>query len=101
MLVAVLLLAAVGSVLFARFALEVRGFTERRTTGPAWAFPSRVWSDALVLERGRALPEGYLREHLQLRGYRQVSTLRAPGEWRPVAGGLAGEWTTALGNRDV
>ena len=87
-LVVLLLLLALSGALFARFALQVRGFTERRTTGPAWAFPSRVWSDALVLERGRPLPEGYLREHLQLRGYRQVPTPRAPGEWRPVAGGF-------------
>ncbi len=85
--VVLLLLLGVCAVPFARFALQVRTFTERRATGPAWSFPSRVWSDALVLEGGRALPERYLREHLELRGYRQVGAPKRPGEWASAPGG--------------
>ncbi len=86
--VALAVVLGVCGMQFARFALEVRAFTERRATGPAWAFPSRVWSDALVLERGRSLPEGYLRDHLELRGYRKVGIPRLPGEWAPAPGGV-------------
>ncbi|MEO5987553.1 MAG: transglycosylase domain-containing protein, partial [Candidatus Eisenbacteria bacterium] len=88
MFVVLLLLLGVCAVPFARFAVQVRAFAARRATGPAWSFPSRLWSDALVLERGRPLPEGYLREHLEMRGYHQVRTPRMPGEWAPASAGV-------------
>lgn len=86
--VVLLLLLGACAVPFTRFALQVRTFAARRATGPAWSFPSRVWSDALVLERGRPLPESYLREHLELRAYRRVITPRRPGEWASAPGGV-------------
>lgn len=85
-LLALAVVVLIAGAAFARFAVQVRAFAEHRATGPAWAFPSRVWSDALVLERGRVLPDGFLRDHLELRGYRQVGAARAPGEWTPIAG---------------
>lgn len=66
----------------ARFTWQVREFQHRRATGPSWSFPSRVWSDGLTLSEGAILPAGQLREHLSIRGYRNISGRSpGPGEW--------------------
>ncbi len=66
----------------ARFVWQVHEFRDRRATGPAWSFPSRVWSDGLLLAEGAPLPVRRLREHLEMRGYRNVaSRAPRPGEW--------------------
>ncbi len=58
---------------FIPFAARVEALRERHATGPAWAFPSRVYSDGLPLTPNRPLPAGYLERHLDLRGYARVT----------------------------
>ena len=67
---------------------RVHALRSQRATGPNWSFPSRVYSDRVVLERGRALPEAYLVAQLRARDYRQVATDPPPGTFRRVPGGL-------------
>ncbi len=83
------MLLGVGVVLailaFIPFAARVEALRDRHATGPAWAFPSRVYSDALRLTVGRAIPPVYLQRHLDLRGYVRVGgSPSRPGEysWR-------------------
>jgi penicillin-binding protein 1B len=66
----VLAIVAVSS--FLQFAVKVHALRDHRSAGPEWAFPSRVYSDALTLTVGRSLPPDYLRRHLELRGYREA-----------------------------
>ena len=75
------LITLVGGALFARFAVEVHRLRDRHATGPAWSFPSHVYSSPLALERGRPLPFGYLEAELEVRGYRETADARASGEW--------------------
>ena len=85
---AALTLLVLGAVVgFVHFAIGVHALYARRATGPSWSFPSRVFADGVSLEPGRALPEGYLRAHLEARGYRETAAPAAPGEY---AGGPAG-----------
>ena len=86
-LFALALLLTVCFVLFARFAVDVRAMQSRRATGPAWSYPARIYSAPLPLVVGRALPLGYLREHLAARGYRQAGQARLPGEWTATGSG--------------
>ncbi|HEV2106499.1 MAG TPA: transglycosylase domain-containing protein [Candidatus Eisenbacteria bacterium] len=82
-------LVLLGGVQFARFALAVRRLAARHATGPAWSFPSRVWSDGLPLVPGRALPEEHLRAELEARDYREVfDAPQAPGEWSTTPDGV-------------
>jgi penicillin-binding protein 1B len=85
-----LLLAAVAIAPFARFAADVRALRERRAVGPAWVFPSRVYSDGVPFVVGHPMPEGYLRAQLQARGYREVPRvpLRAPGTYAYSTSGM-------------
>ena len=73
---------------FVHLAIEVRVLRARHATGPSWSFPSRVYSDGVALAPGRACPETYLRAQLEARGYREVATAGAPGEYATVPGGL-------------
>ncbi|MBI3637761.1 MAG: transglycosylase domain-containing protein, partial [Candidatus Rokubacteria bacterium] len=66
---------------FLRFAAQAHRLHDRLATGPAWSFPSQVYSDMLMLEVGRVLPLDYLRAELEARDYRQSDALRAPGQW--------------------
>ena len=75
------LLALVLLGAFVRFAAQAHRLHDRLATGPAWSFPSQVYSDTLMLEVGRALPFEYLRAELEARDYRQADALRTPGEW--------------------
>ena len=68
-------------------AFEVRQLRARHATGPSWSFPSRVYSAAVDLAPGRALPDGYLRAQLAARGYGEVAAVHAPGEYAAVPGG--------------
>jgi penicillin-binding protein 1B len=79
--VALALITFVCGVLYVRFVFEVHQLRDRRATGPAWSFPSRVYSAAVTLEPGRLLPRAYLAAELDTRGYRRVSSTRVPGEW--------------------
>ncbi len=83
---AVLGLAALAG--FIRLSIEVRALRSRHATGPSWSFPSRVYSDGVTLAPGRACPESYLRAQLEARGYREVTVVSLPGEYRAVPGGL-------------
>src|SRR5438874_2209492 len=65
---AVLLVVAIGS--FIRFAATVDALRMRRAAGPAWSFPSRVYSDGVWFMAGRALPPAYLRAQREARDYR-------------------------------
>lgn len=56
-----------------QFALSVRALRNHFSSGPQWAFPSRVYSDALSFTVGRPMPSDYLKRHLDLRAYRRVS----------------------------
>ncbi len=68
-----------------RFGVRLDELRQRHATGPAWAFPSRVYSDGLSLAPGRTVPRVYLERHLAARGYRHVAgTPDRPGtySWR-------------------
>ena len=82
------LLALATLVGFVHLAIEVRALRARHATGPSWSFPSRVYSDGVALAPQRALPESYLRAQLEARGYREVATAGAPGEYVAVPGGF-------------
>ena len=82
------LLVAIGVLLLAtlaglvRLAFDVRALRARHASGPSWSFPSRIYADGLVLSPGRPLPPGFLRAHLEARGYREVAGVpREPGTW--------------------
>ena len=73
------LIAAIG---YARLATALGALRARETVGPAWSFPSRVYSDGVPLTPGRAMPASYLVAELEARGYREVAaTPRVPGTW--------------------
>lgn len=77
-----LALALLAVFAMARFVWQVRELQQRRATGPSWSFPSRVWSDGLLLAEGVPLPASRLREHLVMRGYRGVAgRAPRPGEY--------------------
>ena len=83
-----LLALAVAATLFVPLALRIRALAARHATGPSWAFPARVWSAQLDLGRpGITLSQDYLAAELAARDYRQVNSVRAPGEWSPRADG--------------
>jgi penicillin-binding protein 1B len=86
-LFAIAIVLALLAIAFARFAVEVRALQSRHATGPAWSYPARIWSAPVPLLAGRALPAEYLRDQLVARGYRQVGSPRAPGEWTSFPGG--------------
>src|SRR5205085_3017289 len=72
-----------------QFALSVRALRDHLSAGPQWAFPSRVFSDALTFTPGRPLPPAYLKSHLDLRGYRAAKTpLSKPWTYALFPGGL-------------
>lgn len=85
--VALVLLLVGAAALLARFVERVRAFEARHATGPAWAFPSRVWSADIPLVRGALAPVPWLRAELAARGYREAYVVRAPGQWAPTAEG--------------
>ena len=84
------LLAIAGAIGFARFAARVEALRALRASGPGWSFPSAVYADGVTLEVGRLAPARWLLGHLAARGYHRTFLSRpdAPGEWRPVSGGL-------------
>ncbi|HET9327741.1 MAG TPA: transglycosylase domain-containing protein [Candidatus Eisenbacteria bacterium] len=82
------LLAVIVVFLLVRFAVEVHAFETLQAEGPAWGFPSRIYSADLPLVKGRVLPLPYLQAELHVRGYTRVSgTPRRPGTWATVQGG--------------
>lgn len=85
--VALGVLLVVAAALLARFVAQVRAFEARHATGPAWAFPSRVWSADIPLAPGTLAPLGWLRAQLAARGYRETYVVRAPGQWAPTPEG--------------
>src|SRR5258705_6677921 len=89
--VLVLLLAflAIVALLLVRFSSRVHAFRSLHAEGPAWSFPSRIYSAGVALEPGRAVPQAYLVAELRVRGYRpDRAPLRRPGTWAPAAGGI-------------
>jgi penicillin-binding protein 1B len=83
------ILAAAGLLLFALFAGRVQTLRVRHAAGPAWSFPSRVYSEGLPLTPGRPLPPDYLAAHLELRGYRAGALpLRSPGTYAARPDGM-------------
>ncbi len=72
-LLALIPLALIAS--FIGFALKLGALRDRHATGPAWVFPSRVYSDGVDLVPGRTLSPDYLRAALAARGYQ---TARPP-----------------------
>jgi penicillin-binding protein 1B len=87
MLGAVAVLILVGALV--RFAAQVHAFETLHAEGPAWGFPSRIYSADLPLEPGRLLPWPYLHAELQVRDYARVSGApRRPGTWSLAPGGV-------------
>jgi penicillin-binding protein 1B len=81
----ILLAAIVGAV---RFVSDVHALRGRRASGPAWSFPSRIYSADLPLREGDAVPPGYLTRELDVRGYRRSPPpLGTPGTYAEIAGG--------------
>lgn len=75
--------------LLIRFAAQVQAFQTLHAEGPAWGFPSRIYSADLPLVTGRVLPLAYLRAELQVRDYARVSgPPRRPGTWALAPGGV-------------
>ena len=82
------ILGAIVVALLVRFAAQVHAFETLHAEGPAWGFPSRIYSADLPLEKGRTLPLDYLRSELQVRGYARVAgPPRRPGTWALSSGG--------------
>ena len=72
-----------------QFVVSVRALREHLSAGPEWAFPSRVYSDALTFDVGRPLPPDYLASHLALRGYREAKPpITRPGTYALLPQGL-------------
>lgn len=69
-LAAIALALLVAFVLFGR---RVAALRSAHATGPGWTFPSRVYSDHVLLVPGRVLPAEYLVAQLEARDYREVS----------------------------
>src|SRR5258706_3232854 len=77
--VTLLSLATLGLI---AFSVRVRDLRAHRATGPGWKFPSRVFSDDVVLTPGRVLPRSYLLAELAARGYQPAgSTGDRPGSF--------------------
>ena len=84
---AALLLAAVA----VSFVVRVHALRNLRATGPSWSFPSRVFSDGVLLVVGRTAPAAYLESELVARHYARVrSRPTAPGTYARVTGGFEG-----------
>ncbi|HEV8480360.1 MAG TPA: transglycosylase domain-containing protein, partial [Candidatus Eisenbacteria bacterium] len=65
---------------FVIFAVRVRELRALRATGPAWFFPSRVYSADVTLSPEAPLSQGQLEAQLRARGYRPAAPpLRMPG----------------------
>jgi len=87
--VAAIVLAVLVSLSLLRFVLSVRALRAHVSAGPEWAFPSRVYSDALTFDLGRPLPPDYLASHLELRGYRESRLpITRPGTYALLPAGL-------------
>ena len=83
---AFLLVSVVG---LARFGVRLRELRERHSTGPSWAFPSRVYADGLTLAPGRTLPHDYLERHLAARFYHPARRpLTRPGTYAWLDDGI-------------
>ena len=68
-------------------ALRLQQLRSLRATGPGWSFPSRVYSDGVILPTGRTLPEPYLLAELTAREYRAVTGPVRPGQYRRLSDG--------------
>ena len=74
---------------FIQFWVSVRALRDHFSSGPQWAFPSRVYSDALTFTPGRAMPLEYLKSHLALRSYRAAPLpITKPGTYALTPAGL-------------
>jgi penicillin-binding protein 1B len=70
------------AVAYSRLGVALDALRARHAVGPAWSFPSRVYSAGVALTPGRALPARYLEDELDARGYRQVGgEPSTPGTW--------------------
>jgi len=82
-----LLTGAVVILLLVRFAAQVHAFRALHAEGPAWGFPSRIYSDAVPLVAG-LMPTPYLEAELGARGYvRTAAPPPRPGTWARTSGG--------------
>src|SRR5262245_33456276 len=89
LLVLLLALLAIVAALLVGFSRRVHAFRSLRAEGPAWSFPSRIYSAGVTLEPGRVVPQAYLVAELRARGYRaDRAPLRRPGTWAAAAGGI-------------
>ena len=89
LLFAFLVSAVVVAGLLVHFSTRVYAFRSLRAEGPAWSFPSRIYSAGVTLEPGRVAPYPYLVAELRARGYRaDRAPLRRPGSWARTAGGI-------------
>jgi penicillin-binding protein 1B len=85
----VAIVAVVAAALAVRFTARVHALRDRRAWGPAWAFPSRLYSAAVPLAAGAPLPRGLVVRQLEARGYRRTTTpATAPGTFADAPGGL-------------
>ena len=65
-----------------QFVVSVRALRDHFSSGPQWAFPSRVYSDVLAFTPGLPMPIEYLQAHLALRGYRPAAgPISKPGSY--------------------
>jgi len=79
----------VAAGLLVHFSTRVYAFRSLRAEGPAWSFPSRIYSAGVPLEPGRIAPYAYLIAELRARGYRpDRAPLRRPGTWAQATGGM-------------
>lgn len=86
--IAVAAVALLAAALLVRFVFAVRALEARHATGPAWSFPSRVWSADVPLVPGAPAPQAWLLDELEARGYTGTPAVRRPGDWAAIAGGV-------------
>ena len=81
-LIVLLVLVAIIGLAFVRFAIRLDALRDMRATGPAWSFPSRIYSDGVSFVPGAVMPPAWLEAELQERDYQPASPpLRRPGTY--------------------
>jgi penicillin-binding protein 1B len=89
-LLVVLGVVAAVAVTFAGFTRQVQALRTLRATGPAWVFPSRVYSADKPLVEGDVLSPAQLVAQLRTRGYRPARLpLTVPATYAREENGLA------------
>lgn len=81
-LAVLVVLVAVLALMVVRFAFKLDALRDLRATGPAWSFPSRIYSDGVPFVAGAVMPPAWLEAELRERDYVAApAPLRRPGSY--------------------